>query len=123
MNLEWMRQHCLSFPHATENVQWVKDLVFKVGGKMFAVAALEPGAHVFSFKCTPEKFAELVEMPGIVPAPYLARSYWVAFEREDALPRAETRRLLRQSYELVFGKLPKKTQAELAKGLGASQSR
>ena len=123
MNLEWMRQNCLSFPHATENVQWVKDLVFKVGGKMFAVAALEPGAHLFSFKCTPEKFAELVEMPAIVPAPYLARSYWVAFEREDALPRAETRRLLRQSYDLVFGKLPKKAQAELAKGLGASQSR
>lgn len=108
-----MRQHCLSFPHATENIQWVKDLVFKVGGKMFAVAALEPGEHVFSFKCTPEKYAELVERPGIVPAPYLARSQWVAFERVDALPRAETKELLRVSYDLVFAKLPRKIRGEL----------
>jgi predicted DNA-binding protein (MmcQ/YjbR family) len=113
MNIEWMRRHCMSFPHATEQVQWVKDLVFKVGDKMFAVAALEPGAHVFSFKCTPEKFGELVEMPGIVPAPYLARAQWVAFEHEDALPRPETKRLLRESYDLVFAKLPKKTRAQL----------
>jgi len=115
MNIEWMRQHCLSFPHATENVQWVKDLVFKIGGKMFAVAALEPGDHVFSFKCTPEKYAELIERPGIVPAPYMARAQWVAFEREDALPRSETKELLRQSYDLVFAKLTRKAQAELGK--------
>jgi predicted DNA-binding protein (MmcQ/YjbR family) len=115
MNIEWMRQHCLSFPHATENVQWVKDLVFKIGGKMFAVAALEPGDHVFSFKCTPEKFAELIEMPGIVPAPYMARAQWVAFERADVLRRAETKELLRHSYDLVFAKLPKKLQTELSK--------
>jgi predicted DNA-binding protein (MmcQ/YjbR family) len=114
MDVEWMRRHCLSFPHATENVQWVKDLVFKVGGKMFAVASLEPGEHVFSFKCSPEKFAELIETPGIVPAPYLARAHWVAFERGDVLPRAETKVLLRQSYNLVFAKLPKKTQATLS---------
>ena len=115
MNIEWMRQHCLSFPHATENVQWVKDLVFKIGGKMFAVAALEPGDHIFSFKCTPEKFAELIEMPGIVPAPYMARAQWVAFERADTLPRTETKQLLRQSYDLVFAKLPKKLQDRVSK--------
>ena len=86
-----MRKHCLSFPHATENVQWVSNLVFKVGGKMFAVASLEPGEHAFSFKCTPDKYAELVERPGIVPAPYLARANWVAFECDDALPRTETK--------------------------------
>ena len=115
MNIEWMRQHCLSFPHATESVQWVKDLVFKIGGKMFAVASLEPGDHVFSFKCTPEKYAKLIERPGIVPAPYMARAQWVAFEREDALPRIETKELLRQSYDLVFAKLTRKAQAELGK--------
>ena len=116
-----MRRHCLSFPHATENVQWVKDLVFKIGGKMFAVASLEPGDHVFSFKCSPEKFAELVETPGIVPAPYLARAHWVAFEHVDVLSRSQTKQLLRDSYDLVFSKLPKKTQQELrveAKGPG-----
>ena len=89
MSLDWFRDHCLTFPHATEQVQWVKDLVFKVGGKMFAVAALEPGAHVFSFKCTPEKYADLIETPGIIPAPYMARAQWVAFERAG---RATSRR-------------------------------
>jgi len=108
LNIDWMRKHCLSFPHATENVQWVSNLVFKVGGKMFAVASLEPGEHAFSFKCTPDKYAELVERPEIVPAPYLARANWVAFERDDALPRAETKVLLRVSYDLVFTKLSRK---------------
>jgi predicted DNA-binding protein (MmcQ/YjbR family) len=114
MNIEWIREYCLSLPLATEQVQWVKDLVFKIGGKMFAVAALEPGAKALSFKCTPEKFAELIERPGIVPAPYLARAHWVALESEAALPRSEAKRLLRESYGLVLAKLPKKTQAELA---------
>jgi predicted DNA-binding protein (MmcQ/YjbR family) len=113
VNIEWFREHCLSFPHATEQVQWVKDLVFKVGEKMFAVAALEPDATVFAFKCTPEKYGELIEVPGIVPAPYLARAQWIAFERPDALPRAETKALVRASYDLVFAKLPKKVQREL----------
>jgi predicted DNA-binding protein (MmcQ/YjbR family) len=113
MNIEWFRDHCLSFPHTTEQVQWVRNLVFKIGGKMFAVAALEPGAHVFSFKCTPSNYAELIEYPGILPAPYMARAQWVAFERSDVLPRAETKRLVGESYDLVFAKLPKKTQSEL----------
>jgi predicted DNA-binding protein (MmcQ/YjbR family) len=115
MEIEWLRRHCLSFPHATEQVQWGNDLVFKVGGKMFAVAPLEPTVTAFvSFKCTPEMFAELTERPGVKPAPYMARAYWVALERSDALPRAEIKKLLRQSYELVFEKLPKKMKAELA---------
>lgn len=113
MALEWFRQHCLSFPHATETVQWGNDLVFKVAGKMFAVLALEPGQHLCSFKCTPENFAELTERPGIVPAPYLARAHWVALQSEDPLPRAEVRRLLRDAYDLVFARLPRKTRASL----------
>jgi predicted DNA-binding protein (MmcQ/YjbR family) len=114
MALEWFRKHCLSFPHATETVQWGNDLVFKVAGKMFAVLALEPGDHLCSFKCTPEEFASLTERPGIVPAPYLARAHWVALESEAALPRGEVRRLLRDSYDQVVAKLPKKTRATIA---------
>ena len=113
MALEWFRRHCLSFPHATETVQWGNDLVFKVAGKMFAVLALEPGEHLCSFKCSPENFAEMIERPGIVPAPYLARAHWIALESEDAMPRAEVKRLLREAYDLVFARLPKKQQAAL----------
>lgn len=113
MASEWVRKHCLSFPHATENVQWGSDLLFKIGGKMFAVMPLEPGAVFLSFKCTPEKFAELTERPGLTPAPYLARAHWVAMESESSLPRGELKMLLREAYQQVLAKLPKKAQAAL----------
>lgn len=43
MNTEWVRAVCMKLPHSTEEVLWGGDLVFKIGGKMYAVAALEPG--------------------------------------------------------------------------------
>jgi len=113
MDIEWVRQYCLSLPHATEQVQWEDDLVFKVGGKMFAVAPLKPALRWLAFKCTEEEFADLVERPGIIPAPYLARAHWVSLESEEALTRAEVQRLLRQAHELVFAKLPKRLQTQM----------
>lgn len=75
MNIEKFRKQCLSMPGATETVQWGNDLVFKVGGKRFAVAALDAAAtHCVSFKCSDEGFAELQEFEGAVPASYLARA-------------------------------------------------
>lgn len=114
MDLDWLRRYCKSFPQATEQVQWGSDLVFKIGGKMFAVAATEPAPVCLSFKCTDEEFADLVERPGVIPAPYLARAHWVGMEFGDALPRTELKRLLRQSYDLVLAGLPKKTQKALS---------
>jgi predicted DNA-binding protein (MmcQ/YjbR family) len=114
MDIDWVRQFCLALPHSTETVQWGENLVFKVAGKIYAIASLEPGGPWLSFKCTPEEFGELTDRPGIVPAPYLARAQWVALETRAALPREEVRRLLRKSYELVLAKLPKKTRAALA---------
>lgn len=114
MDNESVRAHCLSFPHATENVQWGNDLVFKIAGKMFAVMALEgPVKYVMSFKVTEEKFNELIEEEGIDPAPYMARNKWIALERFSVLRDKELKALLRQSYDMVFAKLPKKTQAKL----------
>jgi predicted DNA-binding protein (MmcQ/YjbR family) len=116
MNAAWVRTHCMALPHTTEEILWGDDLVFKIGGKMYAVIVLAPDHKiVMSFKCTPEVFAELVERPGVIPAPYSARSHWVALEREDALPRAEIKRLISRSYELVVAKMPKKKQLELEK--------
>jgi predicted DNA-binding protein (MmcQ/YjbR family) len=115
MNLDSIRAFCLSLPHATENVQWGDDLVFKVGGKMFAVANLDRTyPNKISFKCTPEKFAELTEMPGIIPAPYAARYHWVTVQSDDALRTSEIEDLIRQSHEIVFAKLPKKVQRTLS---------
>lgn len=113
MDIEWVRQYCLSLPHATEQVQWEDNLVFKVGGKMFAVVPLEPARQSLSFKCSEEEFADLVERPGIIPAPYLARAHWVSLESEDALPPNEIERLLRVAHGLAFTKLPQKLQQKL----------
>ncbi len=113
--IDWIRAYCLSLPHATEDVQWEHDLLFRVAGKMFCVANLEPElvATKIAFKCTPEKFAELVEVEGIIPAPYMARNHWVAMIEMEALRPPEIKELIRHSYQLVLEKLPKKTQAAL----------
>ena len=83
---------------------------------MFAIVALDQTPVSMSFKCTPEEFADLTERDGIIPAPYLARNNWVMLESLDALPRAELKRLIKDSYAMVAAKLPKKVRAEL--GLG-----
>jgi len=108
MDIEWLRKICLSFPNTTEQIQWGYDLLFKVHGKMFAVAPLEPAPVVLSFKCSEESFAELTERPEIIPAPYLARAQWVALQTRDAIGKEELRQLLRVSYDLVLAKLPKR---------------
>jgi predicted DNA-binding protein (MmcQ/YjbR family) len=119
MHMDWVRRYCMSLPHVTEHVQWEIDLVFKIGGRMFAIVVLEPPdqsmSYCMSLKCSAESFAELVERPGIVPAPYLARARWVAVESLDAVPRPELEGLLSQAYEMVLAKVPKKAQAELRK--------
>ena len=116
MDAEWLRELCLSFPGTTEQIQWSCDLLFKVGGKMYAVTPLEPAPVWLSFKASPEKFAELTERQNIVPAPYLARAQWVALQTRDAVPREELADLLRESYEMVLAKLSKKVRQAIAKG-------
>ena len=113
--LDWVRAFCLSLPHATEDVQWEHDLLFRIAGKMFCVANLEPAMSPtkIAFKCTPEKFAELVEIDGIIPAPYMARNHWVAMLDMNALRQAEIRELIQGSYRMILEKLPKKTQVDL----------
>lgn len=113
LNADWVRSVCLAMPHTTETVQWGDDLVFKVGGKMYAVAPLEPAKVCLSFKCTKEGFDELVERPGIIPAPYLARAHWVSLEDASAMPRAEVRRRLEEAYAIAMASLPKKVRADL----------
>ena len=111
MNIESLREYCLSFPHATEDIQWGNDLLFRIGGKIFAGVGLEShdsSPNHLSFKCTPETFSELIERDGIIPAPYTARYHWIALERFDALKDAEIKHLIKLSYEMVLSKLPKK---------------
>lgn len=116
MDIEQLRKLCLSFPGTTEQIQWEDDLLFKVGGKMFAVTALIPAKVWISFKTSDEKFAELTERPGVIPAPYLARAKWIALESREALAIPELTELLRESYELVLAKLPRKLHEAIKRG-------
>ena len=107
MTIESLRAYCRKLPEVTEDIKWGHDLCFCVAGKMFTVVDLER-PHSVAFKCTPESFGELVERPGIIPAPYMARNMWVQ-EQElgDVLDRRELESLVRSSYELVVATLPK----------------
>ena len=125
MNLDAVRKICRALPGVTEDIKWGADLAFSIGGKMFCVVSVEP-PHSISFKCRAEEFGELVERPGLIPAPYLARALWVQ-EQElgEALDPRELERLLRTSYELVRAKLPKSTREKLTRGArtGGKQKR
>jgi predicted DNA-binding protein (MmcQ/YjbR family) len=113
--LDWVRQFCLSLPHATEKVRWEHNLLFCIGDRIYCVANLEPGMgpSKITFKCTPEVFAELVEVEGMIPAPYMARNHWVSVTDMEPFRQSELKEHIQNSYQLVLGKLPKNTQAKL----------
>jgi predicted DNA-binding protein (MmcQ/YjbR family) len=112
MNFEKAKHTCRNFPGATEDIKWGADVVFSVGEKMFMVTGAD-APQGMSFKVEDERFLELTDRPGIIPAPYLARAKWVRVETADALDDREAAELLRRSYELVFAKLTKRLQREL----------
>ena len=108
MNIEQLRKFCLSFPGATEDIKWGADLCFSVGGKMFCVTCADSSSSGMSFKCTPEKFDELIEREGIEPAAYVGRYKWVHIRTPAAVTPAELKELIGKSYDLVFEKLSPK---------------
>ena len=114
MNIEQLRKFCLSFPSATEDVKWGADLCFSVGTKMFAVTSADTSSGGLSFKCTPEIFNELIERDGIKLAAYVGRYKWVHLDSMDTIAADELKALLRQSYQLVFDKLPSKVKNNLS---------
>ena len=67
-----------------------------------------------SFKCSPERFAELLEIDGISPAPYVGRYKWVALEDLNALGQADLKVCIRESYELVLAKVPRKKKRKVS---------
>lgn len=118
VNLEDLRKFCLSFPGATEDIKWGNDLCFSVGGKMFCVTGVDSLEYGISLKATPERFADLTERDGIIPAQYVARYHWVTIERSDAVRATELKSLIEASYDLVFDKLTAKTK----RTIGAASS-
>jgi predicted DNA-binding protein (MmcQ/YjbR family) len=106
MIVDTIREFCLSFPRATEKLQWGDELCFKVGAKIFVMLGLDNPR--LCFKCTPEIFAELIEREDICPAPYVGRYKWVMLDRLDAVRWNELQELIRASYEMVAAKAPRR---------------
>ena|GEM_PF-474503 len=121
MDAERIRAYLLSLPHVVETMQWGANLVFwvgdkAIGGKMFALVNLDDDPHrqVISYSAGSEHYAELLEIEGISPAPYMARIHWIAVARWSVFRASEWEQQLAAAYEITAAKLPPKTHAALA---------
>ena len=113
MNIDTIRNICKTLPHVTEDIKWGNDLCFLIGGKMFCVTGLNEELKV-SLKVTDEEFAELINVAGIIPAPYVAKHKWILVEKPSVFNQKKWQHYITQSYNLVKAKLPKKMQAQLS---------
>jgi predicted DNA-binding protein (MmcQ/YjbR family) len=115
MTLDDFNTFCRSLPHTTHIVQWGGMDVWKIGGKVFAIAREEDGAFRTSFKCSPMSFELLKDSPGMRPAPYLASRgmIWLQCYSDETLDDDALRDYLRASYRLVAAGLTRKMRAEL----------
>jgi predicted DNA-binding protein (MmcQ/YjbR family) len=112
MEIEQLRKFCKSLPRTTEDIKWDNDLCFSVGGKMYCVSSLEAPFKI-AFKVKDEEFEELSASEGFIPAPYMARARWVLVTDRSKLHKKDWERYIKQSYELIKGKLTKKLKMEL----------
>jgi predicted DNA-binding protein (MmcQ/YjbR family) len=107
--LENFREYCLSKPHAIEDTPFGDDvLVFKVGGKMFALAGLDAVPATVNLKCDPDLALDLRDRYEQVRSGYhMNKKHWNTVEIDSGLPDTELRRMIDHSYELVVQNLPK----------------
>jgi predicted DNA-binding protein (MmcQ/YjbR family) len=114
MNLEQLRAFCLSLPGTTEDVKWEDHLCFCIGGKMYYITSFTHPSS--SLKVPDDQFEVISASDGIIPAPYLARNKWIQVAGYERFTMPEWEYYIRQSYELVKSKLPKKLQQEIDSG-------
>lgn len=115
MHLEWIRDTCLSYPHATEDFPFDDQvLVFRVAGKIFGLVSLDEPDHM-NLKADPERSAEWRAIYSqIQPGYHMNKTHWntVYF---DGLSAAFIQEMLEHSYLMVFKKLPLKLRNQLSK--------
>ena len=111
MDLAQFREYCLSKPRATEGTPFGPDvLVFKVGGKMFALAALDEVPTTANLKCDPDLALDLRDRyEQVTPGYHMNKKHWNTVEIETGIPDAELRKMIDHSYDLVANSLPKST--------------
>ena len=107
-----LAEFCRKLPGATEDVKWGKDLIFSVGGKMFAGFQM-PEGEPLGFKVDPLVFDEWVKRPGVIPAPYMAKHSWISVTDRRKVPAATLKKLLKESHRLTAEKLSGKMREKL----------
>jgi len=109
MDLAKFREYCLSKPRATEGTPFGPDVVvFKVGGKMFALASLYEVQTTVNLKCDPDLALELRDRyEQVRPGYHMNKKHWNTLEIESGVPEAELRKMIDHSYDLVVRSLPK----------------
>lgn len=115
MNLEELREYCLSLPHATEDMPFDEDiLVFRICNRIFALTSLESVPLWVSLKCDPEHAIELREQypDKIVAGYHLNKKHWNTVSLED-LPHPLIKEMIQHSYDQVLAKVPKKDRETL----------
>ena len=116
MDIEAFRAYCIAKKGVTEEFPFDADtLVFKVMGKMFALAPLERIPSQVNLKCDPERAIELREAYDgvIMPGYHMSKAHWNTVYIEYHLPASLIMELIDHSYDLVVAGLTKKLKAEL----------
>lgn len=117
MTLEQYNTFCESLTATSHVVQWGDSHVWKVGGKVFAIAGWndQDAMLAVTFKVTPLSFEILGEQPGLRPAPYLASRgmKWIQHYDAPGLSDADLKLYIETSHRLVADGLSKKKQKEL----------
>ena len=125
MDLGEFREYCLAKPRVTEGTPFGETvLVFKIGGKMFALAALDEVPTKVNLKCDPDLALDLRDRYEQVRAGYhMNKRHWNTVEIDTGIPDADLRRMIDHSYELVVKSLPKAARANQRRLRGARSSR
>src|ERR1043165_2723905 len=110
MDVESFREYCLTKPHATEGTPFGEDvLVFKVGGKMFALVSLDEVPSTVNLKCDPDRALELRDRyEQVQPGYHMNKKHWNTVVLDGVIPDKEGREMIDHSYDLVVRSLPKK---------------
>jgi predicted DNA-binding protein (MmcQ/YjbR family) len=113
MEIDDLEKICKSFKGVTEDIKWEDHLCFNVGSKMFLITAPDRVPHSATFKVTDEDFETLPEREGFSPAPYMARYKWIFVDDINRLTKKEWQKYLKQSYDLIYSKLPAKIKKQI----------
>ena len=115
MNIEELRNYCLSLPGSTEDMPFDDTtIVFKVGNKIFALSILDKTPPQVNLKCDPEYAIELREKyPSIIPGFHMNKKHWNTVILRQEVGNKLLESLIKHSYDLVLNSLPQKIRAEI----------